>query len=86
MAKQLDLCGIKKTAEAFGMHRADGGRSAMNPSDVLGTQEIAPVTMAAAFAGIANNGLTCTPIAIDKIVDVRDGEEIALRSRPARSR
>ena len=32
--------------------------------------------MAVAFAGIANNGVTCTPIAIDRIVG-RDGEEIA---------
>jgi membrane peptidoglycan carboxypeptidase len=48
----------------------------MNPSDVLGTQEIAPVTMAAAFAGIANNGLTCTPIGIDRIVKA-DGSELA---------
>jgi membrane peptidoglycan carboxypeptidase len=76
MAQQLDLCKIKQTAEAFGIHRADGSPLQMNPSDVLGTQEIAPVTMAAAFAGIANNGMTCTPIAIDKIVK-GDGEELA---------
>jgi membrane peptidoglycan carboxypeptidase len=75
MAQQLDLCAIKKTAEAFGIHRADGLPLTMNPSDVLGTNEVAPVTMAAAFAGIANNGLTCTPIAIDRIV-TGDGEEI----------
>lgn len=69
MAQQLDLCKIKETAESFGIHRADGGDLQMNPSDVLGTQEIAPVTMAAAFAGMANNGMTCTPIGIDRIVD-----------------
>jgi membrane peptidoglycan carboxypeptidase len=76
MAQQLDLCKIKQTAQAFGVHRADGTDLQMNPSDVLGTQEIAPVTMAAAFAGIANNGMTCTPIAIDKIVKA-DGTEVA---------
>jgi membrane peptidoglycan carboxypeptidase len=75
MASQLDLCKIKQTAEAFGVHRADGGELQMNPSDVLGTQEIAPVTMAAAFAGMANNGLTCSPIAIDRIVKA-DGQEV----------
>lgn len=75
MASQLDLCKIKQTAQAFGIHRADNSDLQMNPSDVLGTQEIAPITMAAAFAGIANNGLTCTPIAIDKIVKA-NGEEI----------
>ena len=31
--------------------------------------------MAAAFAGIANNGLTCTPVAIDRIVK-SDGTEV----------
>lgn len=76
MAQQLDLCKIKQTAEAFGIHRADGSPLQMNPSDVLGTQEIAPITMAAAFAGIANNGMTCTPVAIDRIVK-SDGTEIA---------
>ncbi|GLI26186.1 carboxypeptidase [Agromyces rhizosphaerae] len=75
MAQQLDLCGIKETAQAFGIHRADGNPLQMNPSDVLGTQEIAPVTMAAAYAGIANNGLTCEPNAIKKIRDA-EGEAI----------
>ena len=75
MAEQLDLCKIKQTAEAFGVHRADGNELQMNPSDVLGTQEVAPLTMAAAFAGIANDGLYCSPIAIDKIIGP-DGEEL----------
>jgi membrane peptidoglycan carboxypeptidase len=48
----------------------------MFPSDVLGTQEVAPLSMAVAFAGIANGGVTCLPIAIDRIVD-RAGKEIA---------
>ncbi|WP_350347436.1 transglycosylase domain-containing protein [Agromyces sp. G08B096] len=78
MAQQLDLCKIKQTAAAFGVHRADGSplgegldadgnRIPFGPSAVLGTEEVAPVTMAAAFAGIANDGLTCTPIAIESI-------------------
>ncbi|HLP23060.1 MAG TPA: transglycosylase domain-containing protein [Microbacteriaceae bacterium] len=75
MASQLDLCNIKKVAEGFGIHRADNAPLQMNPSDVLGTQEVAPLTMAAAYAGIANNGLFCTPVAIDKIQD-RTGAEL----------
>jgi membrane peptidoglycan carboxypeptidase len=69
MASQLDLCEIRKDAEAFGVHTAKGEPLDTNPSSVLGTNYIAPLTMATAFAGIANNGVTCTPIAIDKIVD-----------------
>lgn len=75
MASQIDLCTIKKVAQGFGVHRADNNPLQMNPSDVLGTQELAPVTMAAAYAGIANNGKYCSPVAIDKITD-RSGTEI----------
>jgi membrane peptidoglycan carboxypeptidase len=74
MAKKLDLCGIRKTAEAFGVHRADGDPLQQGASSVLGTNEIAPLTMAVAFAGIANNGNTCSAIAIDKIIGP-DGTE-----------
>ena len=76
MASQLDLCKIKQLAQSFGVHRADGDELKMAPSDVLGTQEVAPLTMASAFGGIANNGMTCSPIAIDRIV-ARNGAEIA---------
>jgi membrane peptidoglycan carboxypeptidase len=76
MAKVLDLCGIRKTAEAFGVHRADGNPLFQGPSAVIGTNEVAPLSMAVAFAGISNNGVACTPIAIDRIVD-RNGVEIA---------
>ena len=76
MAKELDLCGIRMTAEAFGMHRADGNPLAQGPSSVIGTNEVAPLSMAVAFAGIAADGVTCTPIVIDLIIG-SDGEEVA---------
>ncbi len=76
MAKELDLCNIRKTAEAFGMHRADGAPLGQTVASVLGTNEVAPLSVAVAFAGIANGGVTCTPIAIDRIVG-RDGAELA---------
>ncbi|MDJ0324005.1 transglycosylase domain-containing protein [Cryobacterium sp. PH31-AA6] len=75
MAKKLDLCGIRKTAEAFGVHRADGDPLQQGAASVLGTNEIAPLTMAAAYAGIANNGTTCTPVLIDRMVGT-DGTEL----------
>ncbi|MCU1637096.1 MAG: Membrane carboxypeptidase (Penicillin-binding protein) [Cryobacterium sp.] len=75
MAKRLDLCGIRQTAEAFGVHRADGDPLGQSAATVIGTNEIAPLTMAVAFAGIANAGVTCSPIAVDRIVG-RDGVEI----------
>ncbi|TFC06256.1 penicillin-binding protein [Cryobacterium mannosilyticum] len=75
MAKKLDLCGIRQTAEAFGMHRADGDPLLQNAASVIGTNEIAPLSMAVAFAGIANKGVTCTPVVIDRIV-AADGTEL----------
>jgi membrane peptidoglycan carboxypeptidase len=77
MAKRLDLCGIRKTAEAFRMHRADGDPLVQSAASVIGTNEIAPLSMAVAFAGIANGGVTCTPIAIDRITRP-DGSELTV--------
>ncbi len=79
MATQLDLCGIKQRAQDLLVHGADESINPFraNPSSVLGTNYIAPLTMATAYAGIANNGVACSPIAIDKIVDA-DGSEHAV--------
>ena len=70
-----------KTAEAFGVHRADGdaARRRTRPRSSAPTT-VAPLTMATAYAGIANGGMVCTPIAIDKIVDA-DGKRGARRRR-----
>ncbi|SFR75182.1 Membrane carboxypeptidase (penicillin-binding protein) [Agromyces sp. CF514] len=75
MAKLIDQCGIASKAEAFGVHRADGNPLVHFPSAVLGINEVAPLSMAVAFAGIANDGVACTPVAIDRIVGA-DGEDI----------
>jgi len=69
MAKELDLCNIRMRAEAFGMHRADGDPLAQSASAVIGTNEVAPLSLAIAFAGIANGGVTCSPIVIDRMTD-----------------
>lgn len=69
MARQMDLCAIRNAAVDFGVHTATGDPLGTNPSSVLGTNNIAPLTMATAFAGIANGGVTCTSIAIDTILD-----------------
>ena len=83
IAQQLDLCGIRQTAESIGVHRADGAPLETNPSSVLGTNYIAPMTMAAAFAAIANDGRYCEPVAVDRIV-TRDGEELPGQSPDCR--
>ena len=75
MAQKLDLCAIRDTAEAMGVHRADGGELAPNPAAILGTNEIAPLSLAAAFATVASGGMYCKPIAVDRIVSAT-GEEL----------
>ncbi len=75
MAEQLDLCEIRRTAEAVGVHRADGTPLQTNPAGILGTNEIAPLTMAAAYAAIGSGGIYCEPIIVDRFVD-RDGKDL----------
>lgn len=75
MAEQLDQCEIRAAAESLGVHRADGGVIQTNPSAVLGTNELAPITMASAFAAIANEGVVCEPIVVDRFVSA-SGQEI----------
>jgi membrane peptidoglycan carboxypeptidase len=72
MGTKLDLCGIADAAFGMGIHPAEGTRATnfhIVPSMILGTNYISPLTMATAYAGIANNGVVCTPIAIDRITD-----------------
>jgi membrane peptidoglycan carboxypeptidase len=82
MALKLDQCKTKQIAESLGIHtaiRTDNPKTKVldneiqtNPAAILGTNDIAPLTIAAAYAGIANNGIFCKPRAVDSIVD-RDG-------------
>lgn len=78
MATKLDLCSILNAAKSLGIHTAKtGGTLNSYPSMILGTNEVAPLTMATAYAGIANGGTVCTPVAIDKVVNA-DGSEHAV--------
>ncbi|MCY7326396.1 MAG: transglycosylase domain-containing protein [Microbacteriaceae bacterium] len=74
MASQLDLCDIRETAKSMGVHRADGKDLLIYPSAILGTNEIAPLTMANAYATVASGGILCQPIAVDKVVDAKGTE------------
>ncbi|CAN5233385.1 hypothetical protein BH11ACT2_BH11ACT2_06140 [soil metagenome] len=80
MGLQLDLCATKKIAVSLGVHlaagKADGSDVMSNPSSILGTNEIAPLTVAAAYAGVANDGKFCAPIAVTRIVNSA-GKELA---------
>lgn len=76
MAEQLDLCDIENVAARMGVTRGSG-----EPVDVdgaaaiIGTNAVAPVALAAAFATVANNGVYCTPRVIERVVNA-DGVEL----------
>jgi membrane peptidoglycan carboxypeptidase len=69
MAMQLDLCDIRDVAVSLGVERADGQELDTNPSSVIGTNEVTPLSMASAYAGIAAMGKWCKPIIVDKAID-----------------
>ncbi|MDP9496819.1 MAG: transglycosylase domain-containing protein [Actinomycetota bacterium] len=69
--KPLDL------AEQLGLRRFDGKPLARIPSSVLGSQEVSPLAMAAAYATFAASGTYCAPYAVEKITD-STGREVDL--------
>ncbi|WP_396289111.1 transglycosylase domain-containing protein [Curtobacterium sp. KT1] len=80
MAAQLDLCDIRDVAKRLGVHLAAGGELPWNPASLLGTESIAPLTMAAAYAGVANGGRYCAPVVIDQVT-APDGTELGGQPR-----
>ncbi|GAA4677076.1 transglycosylase domain-containing protein [Frondihabitans cladoniiphilus] len=83
MAQELDLCDIRTTAESMGVHLADERKTkelSDTPASVLGTNNIAPLTMASAYATIANGGKYCAPIMVDKAIGP-NGNELAGQSQ-----
>ena len=89
MEMQLDLCKIRAMAENLGVHlaasRDDFCTAKENdnttrlpvcvPSLTLGVADISPMTMAAAYAGFAADGLYCKPTVVMSIKD-RDGKNV----------
>jgi membrane peptidoglycan carboxypeptidase len=73
----VGVCKVKTVADKLGVHGAvaaagDGLREPSDairprPSMTLGAQEVAPLTMAAAYATFAADGMYCKPIAITSI-------------------
>jgi membrane peptidoglycan carboxypeptidase len=76
MASFLDLCDIRDMAQGFGVKRADGNELLYVQASILGTNELSPLTMAAAMSGFANKGIYCSPIAIDRVVVRATGEDM----------
>ena len=71
---QVGVCEVRDMAESLGVHLGapqpygSNGPSTLrlrpNPSLTLGVENVAPLTMAAAYAAFAADGVFCAPIAI----------------------
>jgi membrane peptidoglycan carboxypeptidase len=70
MASKLDLCDIRNVAESLGVHNATGEQLSDLPSCVIGgcNNTIAPLTLAAAYAAIADQGIYCSPVEVEKLI------------------
>lgn len=83
MAQQLDLCNIMQGAADLGVHQASAKTQYANvsakPSSVIGSDSVAPLAMAGAFAAFASGGMYCAPIAIASVTDAA-GNELAVPS------
>ncbi len=83
MATNLDLCKIFSGAAELGVHKANGDPVDVLPSNVIGSAEIAPLAMAAAFASWSADGVFCEPIAITAVEDA-DGTALPVPSANCR--
>jgi membrane peptidoglycan carboxypeptidase len=76
MAEQLDMCDIEQVAARLGVTRGNGKPVDIDgAASIIGTNDIAPVALASAYAAVANNGVYCVPRVIDRVVDA-DGTEL----------
>jgi membrane peptidoglycan carboxypeptidase len=79
LEQKVGLCETVRTAASMGLTRADGtslfSRDGKQdsadsiPSFTLGSVNVAPLSMAAAYATVAGRGMYCAPVAIMKITD-----------------
>ncbi|TCD54476.1 penicillin-binding protein [Alloscardovia theropitheci] len=82
MAQRIGLCAIADTATSLGYHNAITSQSDIHDTlfapMVIGSLNVAPLTMANVYATIAANGVKCDPIAISKVE--KDGKEYEVPS------
>lgn len=74
-ARELDLCRIQDLAYSLGVHngKSKSGKPeklSPRPSNLIGAEDVAPLTMASAFAGFAANGKYCAPTALISVTSV----------------
>jgi membrane peptidoglycan carboxypeptidase len=89
LEQKVGLCDTVKTAASLGVTRADGKSLFAKdgnqypaddlPSFTLGVVNVSPMSMAAAYAAPAANGIYCSPVVLTKIID-DDGHSLPVPS------
>jgi membrane peptidoglycan carboxypeptidase len=89
LEQKVGLCNTVKTAVNLGMTRVDGTSLLAQdgsqlpaddlPSFTLGVVNVSPMSMAAAYAVPASNGIYCSPVVLSKIVN-DDGKSLPVPS------
>ncbi len=83
-----DFCNIQRAADALRLHRGSGKDMKLDLStlgNLLGGENVAPLTMASAFATFAANGTYCAPVSVREVTDSQ-GRKIAGQSQDCRAR
>ncbi len=79
LIRDIGVCETATIAQASGVKMATGENlvesQGNNPSLTLGTTEVSPLSMAEAYATLANRGMHCTPIIL-KSVTTKEGKEL----------
>jgi membrane peptidoglycan carboxypeptidase len=70
LSEIITQCKVVDMAERLGVHRADGGEFDPTPNFTLGTPEVAPLSVAEAYAAFAARGKHC---AAHPILEISDG-------------
>ncbi|WP_306865786.1 transglycosylase domain-containing protein [Arthrobacter bambusae] len=70
-ATQLDFCNIQKMATAAGIANGHTNQpyDLSSIASLIGTQDVAPLDMANAYATFAAHGVHCNPVALESVTD-----------------
>ncbi|MCZ9882355.1 transglycosylase domain-containing protein [Arthrobacter sp. B2a2-09] len=70
-ATQLDFCNIQKMATAAGIANGHTNQpyDLSSIASLIGTEDVAPLDMANAYATFAAHGVHCNPVALDSVTD-----------------
>jgi len=82
LERDIGICASVEMAKKVGVKLSDGkdlATESANPSFVLGTSFVTPLSMAEAYATFANRGVHCSPIILESVLNV-DGANVEVPS------